>query len=121
MGSLLSAGQGTSRENLQFSPSHRKKINPLGRGQPTICSAERRADVTGGQPLGCRQPVPGIKGAAHSQRQWGHIQQLVGRHLLARFRHHADVRNDFGRWECATCLVRPFCLAGVCRTGYRKE
>ena len=68
------------------------------------------------------QPVTRVEGAAHAQRQWRHVDQLVGRHLLCR--RVGVLTVDAGAPErplVLRSLVRPFCLAGVCRTGYRKE
>ena len=64
-----------------------------------------------------RQPIARVEGAAHAQRQGRDVDQLVGGHLFA-------VVGDAVRRGAAArpvSLVRPFCLAGVCRTGYRKE
>src|SRR6218665_849299 len=63
------------------------------------------------------EPVIGVEGAAHAQRIRGHIDELVGGHFLGRFGIDCRARDRRG----AVRLVRPFCLAGGCRTGYRKE
>jgi hypothetical protein len=63
------------------------------------------------------QPVARIERAAHAQRQRRDIDQFVGGHLLGGLGVDGDAL-DRGRF---LSLVRPFCLAGGCRTGYRKE
>ena len=69
------------------------------------------------------QPVTGIERAAHAQRHRRNIDQFVGRHLFGGVfcldRDTFDIAA--GAAGAARSLVRPFCLAGGCRTGYRKE
>jgi hypothetical protein len=70
-----------------------------------------------GMRLGGREPVAGVEGAAHAQRQRRDVDQLVRRHLLAGFGRRGTGCCTGSPWS----LVRPFCLACLCRTGYRKE
>src|SRR3989344_1118424 len=64
------------------------------------------------------QPVTSVERAAHAQRHRGDIDKLFGRHFFG------GIRADFNALDTllgAGSLVRPFCLADGCRTGYRKE
>ena len=54
------------------------------------------------------EPVARIERTAHAQGQWAHVHDLVGWHFFGRLFVH------FFR----LCLIRPFCLASLCRTGY---
>lgn len=62
------------------------------------------------------EPVMRIERAAHAQRQRGNVHNFVCGHFFFGFQRNAFVRFfwDGGRF-------RPFCLASLCRTGYRKE
>jgi hypothetical protein len=78
--------------------------------------------LVGAQRLsGSGEPVSRVEGAAHAQRQRRDVDELVSRHFLGR--RVARWKVDAGNWigSGMLSLVRPFCLAGVCRTGYRKE
>jgi 16S rRNA (adenine1518-N6/adenine1519-N6)-dimethyltransferase len=76
---------------------------------------------------GGSEPVTRVEGAAHAQGQRRHVDQFVGRHFFAGRLGagggccvvvHFDAVEGF---SVRLSLVRPFCLAGRCRTGYRKE
>ena len=69
--------------------------------------------------LGGCEPVSRVKRAAHAQRQGRHVNEEVAGQLVAAC---ARFRSWHGQRVCVVvCLIRPFCLAGLCRTGYRKE
>lgn len=66
--------------------------------------------------IDCAQPVIRIERTAHAQSHGRYIHDLVGRHFFFGFKGLFGfllLRND--------SLLRPFCLASFCRTGYRKE
>ena len=76
------------------------------------------------------EPVTRVERAAHAQGERRNVDQFVGRHFFAgRLGAGACFRGcgralDFDAIEgfsVRLSLVRPFCLAGRCRTGYRKE
>lgn len=100
----------------------RSKGRPRSEGiVPLPGEAERRGQAQSASG-GCTelrrcQPVTRIEWAAHAQRQGRDVDQFVGGHFLGGFRVDGDAL-DRGRF---LSLVRPFCLAGGCRTGYRKE
>jgi len=71
-------------------------------------------------PISGSRPVARVEGAAHAQRLGRDVEQFVSWHFLAGFGQNFNRRVAWGGAGLLS-LVRPFCLAGVCRTGYRKE
>ena len=66
---------------------------------------------------GGAEPIPGVEWAAHAQRHGRYVHKFVRGHLFSGFAVDLDAFDGLG----VASLVRPFCLAGGCRTGYRKE
>ena len=62
------------------------------------------------------KPVLRIEWTAHAQCQRRNIHQLVGRHFFFGFLGLFGFLRLYDK-----SLFRPFCLASLCRTGYRKE
>ena len=63
------------------------------------------------------QPILRVEWAAHAQRQRRNVHNLVCRHFFFRFQ---GLFGFFLRFRNSS-LFCPFCLAILCRTGYRKE
>ena len=62
------------------------------------------------------QPVLRVERTAHAQGQRRYVHNLVGWHFFFGF------KGLFGFLRFSNnSLFRPFCLASLCRTGYRKE